>query len=118
MPDVLIVGGGIAGLATAFELKRRGISSRVLERSGRPGGVIVSERVAGFTIDAGLRSLLLQRIWIRDHAGEASQHELDEAAAAMSDTRNRLRPLLRALDQAQHELDSAMREHIRRDPQA
>ena len=61
MPDVVIVGGGIAGLATAYELQRRGISSRVLERSGRPGGVIVSERVEGFTIDAGPDALLIQK---------------------------------------------------------
>jgi protoporphyrinogen/coproporphyrinogen III oxidase len=61
MPDVLIVGGGIAGLATAYELQRRGISSRVLERSGRPGGVIVSEHVEGFTIDAGPDALLIQK---------------------------------------------------------
>jgi len=61
MPDVVIVGGGIAGLATAYELQRRGISSRVLERSGRPGGVIVGEHVEGFTIDAGPDALLIQK---------------------------------------------------------
>jgi hypothetical protein len=33
----------------------------------------------------------------------------------MRDTRSRLQPLLKALDQAQTDLDSAMREHIRRE---
>ena len=49
--DVVIVGGGIAGLATAYELHRRGVSFTVLERGPRPGGVILSEDVDGFTID-------------------------------------------------------------------
>ena len=59
--DVIIVGGGIAGLATAYDLHRRGISSVVLERASRPGGVILSEEVDGFTIDAGPDALLIQK---------------------------------------------------------
>jgi protoporphyrinogen/coproporphyrinogen III oxidase len=59
--DVLIVGGGIAGLATAYELHRQGASVRVLERAGRPGGVILSEHVDGFTYDAGPDALLIQK---------------------------------------------------------
>src|SRR5438034_7446855 len=61
MPDVIIVGAGIAGLAAAYELNRRGVSVLVLERSARPGGVILSETVGGFTIDAGPDSLLIQK---------------------------------------------------------
>ena len=38
--DVVIVGGGIAGLATAYDVARAGLSFVVLERSARPGGVI------------------------------------------------------------------------------
>ena len=59
--DVLIVGGGIAGLATAYELHRRGIGFRLLERADRTGGVILSERVDGFTFDAGPDALLIQK---------------------------------------------------------
>src|SRR5437764_851482 len=59
--DVAIVGGGIAGLATAYELSRRRLSFVVLERAARPGGVIVSEEVGGFTIDGGPDSLLIQK---------------------------------------------------------
>jgi protoporphyrinogen/coproporphyrinogen III oxidase len=59
--DVLIVGGGIAGLATAYELHRRGVSFHVLERTSRPGGVILSEHVDGFTFDAGPDALLIQK---------------------------------------------------------
>src|SRR5438105_2595593 len=61
MPDVVIVGGGIAGLAAAYELHQRGLSFVVLERDTRPGGVIFSEEIDGFTIDAGPDSLLIQK---------------------------------------------------------
>lgn len=74
-----------------------------------------SEQDARQAVDAGLQALLRQRIWIRDRAARASQQELDEAAAAMRASRERLQPLLQALATAQHDLDSAMREHIHRD---
>ena len=61
MRDVLIVGGGIAGLSAAWELARRGHTPMVLERAGRPGGVIRTEHVDGFVIDAGPDSLLVQK---------------------------------------------------------
>ncbi len=61
MPDVVIVGGGIAGLAAAYELSRQGVGCVVLERDARPGGVIFSEEVDGFTIDGGPDSLLVQK---------------------------------------------------------
>lgn len=77
-----------------------------------------SEQEARHAIDAGLRSLLQQRIWIRDEAPRATQDELDKAVSAMNDTRDKLRPLLVALDRAQHDLDSAMREHLRREHDA
>jgi len=61
MVDVAVVGGGIAGLATAYELQKRGLSFVVLERSSRPGGVILSEEFDGYTIDAGPDALLVQK---------------------------------------------------------
>lgn len=59
--DVAIVGGGIAGLAAAYELQRRGATFVLLERRTRPGGVILTERIDGFTVDAGPDSLLAQK---------------------------------------------------------
>ena len=59
--DVAIVGGGIAGLAAAYELQRRGLSFRLLEASPRLGGVLLTERFDGWTIDAGPDSLLVQK---------------------------------------------------------
>jgi oxygen-dependent protoporphyrinogen oxidase len=59
--DVVIVGGGIAGLAAAYELHRRGVAFQLLEAAERPGGVILTEHVDGFTVDAGPDSLLAQK---------------------------------------------------------
>src|SRR5206468_5624592 len=59
--DVAVVGGGIAGLAAAYELKSRGVTFAVIERTERAGGVILSEQVDGFTIDAGPDALLTQK---------------------------------------------------------
>jgi protoporphyrinogen/coproporphyrinogen III oxidase len=59
--EVAILGGGIAGLATAYELSKRGVSFVVLERAARAGGVIFSEEIDGFTIDGGPDALLIQK---------------------------------------------------------
>ena len=61
MIDAVVVGGGIAGLATAYELSRRNRSFVVLERGQRPGGVVLSEEINGFTIDGGPDALLIQK---------------------------------------------------------
>jgi protoporphyrinogen/coproporphyrinogen III oxidase len=59
--DVAIVGGGVAGLAAAYQLQRQGVAARVLEASSRTGGVISSERFDGWVIDAGPDSMLVQK---------------------------------------------------------
>jgi oxygen-dependent protoporphyrinogen oxidase len=59
--DVVIVGGGIAGLSAAWELVQRGHRPVVLEATSRPGGVIRTEVVDGFVIDAGPDALLVQK---------------------------------------------------------
>jgi protoporphyrinogen/coproporphyrinogen III oxidase len=59
--DVIVVGGGIAGLSAAYELSRTTLSFVVLEAGRRAGGVILSEPIDGFTIDGGPDSLLVQK---------------------------------------------------------
>lgn len=50
---IAVVGGGITGLATGWELDRLGADFLVLEAGGRPGGVIRSEEVDGRVLDWG-----------------------------------------------------------------
>ena len=59
--DVAIVGGGISGLAAAYELQRRGLTVRILEAAPRAGGVVTTERFDGWVIDGGPDSLLVQK---------------------------------------------------------
>lgn len=58
---VVIIGGGITGLAAAYELAQRRIPFTLLEGSGRLGGLIRTDRIDGFTIEAGPDSLLAQK---------------------------------------------------------
>ena len=58
---VAVVGGGITGLAAAYELHRQGVHFRLFETSDRLGGLILTEKHNGFTIDAGPDSLLVQK---------------------------------------------------------
>ncbi len=51
--DVVVIGGGISGLATAYDLKQRGHRVVVLERQASPGGNAVSERRSGFLMEHG-----------------------------------------------------------------
>lgn len=97
---------------------RTGLEQAHAVMSLNPDLPAASEQDAQNAIDAGLRALLQQRLWIRDRSPQASQRELDEAALSMRSARDRLQPLLQALTQAQRDLNSAMREHIRREPEA
>ncbi|WP_458068903.1 hypothetical protein [Rhodanobacter sp. BL-MT-08] len=97
---------------------RSGLQQAHAVMSLNPDLPAASEQDAQNAIDAGLRALLQQRLWIRDRSPRASQRELDEASLSMTAARNRLQPLLQALSQAQRDLNSAMREHIRREPEA
>jgi oxygen-dependent protoporphyrinogen oxidase len=58
---VIIIGGGITGLAAAYELSVRGVPFQLFEASPRAGGLIRTDHVDGFTIEAGPDSLLAQK---------------------------------------------------------
>jgi oxygen-dependent protoporphyrinogen oxidase len=58
---IAIIGGGISGLAAAYELTTRGIPFVLFERALRLGGVVHTESVDGYTIDGGPDALLTQK---------------------------------------------------------
>ena len=60
-PRVVIVGGGIAGLAAAFFLRDAPVSVTVLEGSPRLGGKLAVSEVAGIAVDEGAEALLARR---------------------------------------------------------
>ena len=49
--EVVVVGGGIAGLSAALALHESGIEVLLLEAGPRLGGVIRTEKVEGFLVD-------------------------------------------------------------------
>src|SRR6202050_4740480 len=60
-PHVVIVGGGIAGLAAAFFLRDEAVRVTVLEGSPRLGGKLSVSEVAGVSVDEGAEALLVTR---------------------------------------------------------
>jgi len=53
MKDVIIIGGGLSGLSTAFFLKKQGFDILLCEKSPRVGGVIRTISRDGFLIEEG-----------------------------------------------------------------
>lgn len=58
MPHVAIVGGGIAGLAAGYDLKRAGVDFILFEKHPRLGGVIETHSWEDCTFDAGPDSFI------------------------------------------------------------
>jgi oxygen-dependent protoporphyrinogen oxidase len=61
LPHVVIVGGGIAGLAAAFFLRDEPVRVTVLEGASRIGGKLSASEVAGVPMDEGAEALLARR---------------------------------------------------------
>jgi protoporphyrinogen/coproporphyrinogen III oxidase len=95
---VVVVGGGIAGLAAAFFLRDQDVTVTVLEGSPRLGGKLARSEVAGIAVDTGAEALLARRpegIELIRAAGLAAQLVEPGTTAASIWTRGRLRPLPR-----------------------
>jgi phytoene dehydrogenase-like protein len=56
--DVAVVGGGVAGLATAARLQAEGLRTVVLEAHGQPGGCAGFYHRKGFSFDVGATTLV------------------------------------------------------------
>jgi oxygen-dependent protoporphyrinogen oxidase len=97
-PHVVIVGGGIAGLAAAFFLRDEPVRVTVLEGSPRLGGKLSVSEVAGVAVDEGAEALLVTRpegtALIAD-AGLADHRVAPGTTSSAIWTRGELRPLPR-----------------------
>ena len=71
--DVVVVGGGVAGLAAAAIVARRGLSCAVLERSSGLGGRAATTLREGFAMNLGGHAL---------YRGGAAERVLDELGVA------------------------------------
>jgi protoporphyrinogen/coproporphyrinogen III oxidase len=71
MPDrVLIVGGGVSGLATAYFLSKAGIPSTIIEKENRLGGLIKTDLIEGCQLEAGPDSYIASKPALTELARE------------------------------------------------
>jgi oxygen-dependent protoporphyrinogen oxidase len=68
--EVLILGGGISGLATAYFLSLRGIRSTIVEANARLGGLIHTEIIEGCQLEAGPDSYIAAKPAVTELARE------------------------------------------------
>ena len=94
--EVAVVGGGITGLAAAWELLQAGVGVTVFEASHRLGGKVLTEDVGGRPVDLGPDSFLgrvpdaLDLCWELGIDDEVVSPATEQAAVWV---RGRLRPL-------------------------
>jgi oxygen-dependent protoporphyrinogen oxidase len=95
-PHVVIVGGGISGLAAAFFLRDEAVRVTVLEGSPRLGGKLSVSEIAGVAVDEGAEALLVTRpegTGLIAAAGLADQRVTPATTSSAIWTLGALRPL-------------------------
>jgi len=70
MRRVAIVGGGLSGLAAAYQLAHEGVEFTLFEASTRLGGIVETVRRDGFVIECGPDSWVTEKPWARELAIE------------------------------------------------
>jgi oxygen-dependent protoporphyrinogen oxidase len=99
LPHVVVVGGGIAGLAAALAVREQSggrVRVTVIEASPSVGGKLALTEVAGIAVDAGAESMLARRpegLALTAAAGLADDVVHPAVAGASLWSRGRLRPL-------------------------
>jgi oxygen-dependent protoporphyrinogen oxidase len=86
--DVLIVGGGVSGLATAYFLGKHGIRSTIIENSNRLGGVIKTDLIEGCQLEAGPDSYIASKAAVTELAHELG--DLETQIIGSNDARRRI----------------------------
>lgn len=103
---VVVVGGGIAGLAAAYRLVRAGHRVTVLEADDRVGGKLRTAEIAGTTVDVGAEAMLNRR---PEGVALARDVGLEVVHPALASSRiwsgGELRPLPRSLMGVPSDLD-------------
>ncbi|WP_020122145.1 protoporphyrinogen oxidase [Streptomyces canus] len=94
--QVVVIGAGIAGLAAAHRLTRRGARVTVLEASDRVGGKLLPGEIAGARVDLGAESMLARRpeaVALAREVGLDGRLQPPATATASIWTRGALRPM-------------------------
>ncbi|MFE1935674.1 protoporphyrinogen oxidase [Streptomyces sp. NPDC059474] len=93
---VVVIGGGIAGLAAAHRLLDGGARVTVLEASGRLGGKLRAGEIEGVPVDLGAESMLARRpegVELARAVGLGDRLQPPATATASLWTRGGLRPM-------------------------
>lgn len=77
--DVIVIGGGISGLTTAWHLKRAGVDTCLLEANHTVGGCTRTERREGFLLEKGPFNVM-----VRDPAFEELLVALSDKLSVVS----------------------------------
>ncbi|MEV4557426.1 protoporphyrinogen oxidase [Kitasatospora sp. NPDC049285] len=95
-PEIVVIGGGVAGLAAAAFLSAEPVRVTVLEASERFGGKLRGGEVGGVRVDLGAESMLARRpeaVELAELVGLGDRLEPPTTAKAAIWTREGLRPL-------------------------
>ncbi|MEV0117555.1 protoporphyrinogen oxidase [Streptomyces sp. NPDC050844] len=93
---VVVIGGGIAGLAAAHRLLGTGARVTVLEAADRLGGKLLPGEIAGVRVDLGAESMLARRpeaVALAREVGLTDRLQPPATATAAIWTRGALRPM-------------------------
>jgi oxygen-dependent protoporphyrinogen oxidase len=88
--DVLIIGGGISGLASAWWLARSGLSVEVWEAKKRPGGKIMSVQQDGYLTERAASMVLNFRPEVAELVREAGLESAKTSRLPSAETRRYL----------------------------
>lgn len=95
-PDVVVIGGGIAGLAAAHRLVTAGARVTLLEGGDRLGGKLLAGEIAGAPVDLGAESLLARRpeaVALAERVGLADRLQAPATTTASVWSRGALVPM-------------------------
>ena len=96
MRDVVVIGGGLSGLAAAYELEQHKVDYTLIEVKRQLGGSIHTIEQDGFTLDMGVMSLAdnLDASWLESLGLGSALFKLSHGVAFQDGTRS----LVQAID--------------------